>query len=124
MAKRRARRRLRNDNSNSNNAKGRITIIAFRSPFEDKSSPQPSYHEITFTMATDVVASSVNDQGTGYRIKISRIPNNMWTGSWTKQILEVSAHDKTRVLEEDYNYTRFYDNKNGQQNLTFCFILI
>lgn len=102
-----------NDNS-TNNANDKTIIIKFLSPFEDQSSPlQPSYHEVTFTMAIDV-ASSVNDQGTGYRVKISRIPHNVPTGTWTKQILEVSAHDKTRVLEEDRNYTSFYD-KSGQQ---------
>jgi hypothetical protein len=65
-------------------------------------------------MAMDV-ASSINDQGTGYRVKISRMPQNTWTGNWTKQILEVSAHDKTRILEEDHNYTSFYDKNNEQQ---------
>jgi len=99
------------------------TTVTFYSPFKDLLSPlQPSYHEVTFTMAIDV-ASSVNDQGTGYRIKVSRIPYNVWTGTWTRQVQEVSAYDNTRVLEEGGpNYTGFYDKKE-QPYILFYFDL-
>jgi hypothetical protein len=80
------------------------TTITFRSPFDDKR--EPSWHEITFSMAIDI--DSVHDAGTDYRVVYSRIPYDVWTGNWTRQLREVSAYDKIRVLEEQNNYA-FYD---------------
>ena len=59
-----------------------FTDISFRSPFDDKR--EPSWHEITITMAIDV--DSVHDAGTDYRVIHSRIPNNYWTGNWSRQL--------------------------------------
>ena len=96
-----------------------ITTIIFRSPFEDKRLEKPSWHEITFTMAIDI--DSVHDAGTDYRIIFSRIPHNIWTGNWTRQVQEVSAYDNTRILEE-YNHTSFID-KSDPSHILFSFDL-
>jgi hypothetical protein len=87
--------------------KAQSTAITFSSPFEDKR--EPSWHEITFTMAIDV--DSVHDAGTDYRVIYSRIPDGFWTGNWSRQLQEISAYDKIRVLEEHNNYTNFYDKE-------------
>jgi hypothetical protein len=79
----------------------------------------PSWREITYTMAVDI--DSVHDAGTDYRIKMLRIPNdinNSKTGNenlnwnWTKQVQEVSAYDRVRILGETRNYTSFYKSNN------------
>jgi hypothetical protein len=96
-----------------------VTTIIFRSPFEDTELERPSWHEITFTMAIDI--DSVHDAGTDYRVIYSRIPDNMWTGNWARQVREISAYDKTRILEE-YNHTYFYD-KRDPSHILFSFDL-
>jgi hypothetical protein len=96
-----------------------VTTIIFRSPFEDKRLEKPSWHEITFTMAIDI--DSVHDVGTDYRVIFSRIPHNVWTGNWTRQVQEVSAYDNTRILEE-YNHTGFFD-KTDPSHILFSFDL-
>ena len=83
-----------------------VTTILFRSPFEDTKLENPSWHEITFTMAIDI--DSVHDAGTDYRVIFSRIPYNIWTGNWTRLVQEISAYDNRRILEE-YNQPNFYD---------------
>ena len=52
--------------------------ISFKSPFENETINEPSWHETFYTLALDI--DSVHDVGTDYRIKISRIPNDTWTG--------------------------------------------
>jgi hypothetical protein len=96
-----------------------VTTIVFRSPFEDTELERLPWHEITFTMAIDI--DSVHDAGTDYRVIYSRIPDNLWTGNWTRQVREISAYDKTRILEE-YNRTNFYD-KRDSSHIMFSFDL-
>jgi hypothetical protein len=99
---------------------GNSRTVMFRSPYEDGTLDRPSWHEITFTKA--IAIDSVQHAGvTDYRVVLSRNPtdssdesnnkntsnynnqNSTWV--WTKQITEVSAYDKSRVLEEEKNYT-------------------
>ena len=122
--------------------------VIFRSPFEDEKSDTPSWHETTFTMAIGI--DSVHREGiTDYRVMVARNPisddrnnndnNNIHNSSitnstnnnnnrnntnslWTKKVLEVSAYDKARVLEEENNYTGFYDKK-GDPYILFSFDL-
>jgi hypothetical protein len=89
------------------NENAESTIITFRSPFDDKR--EPSYHETTFTMAIDV--DSVHDEGTDYRIIYSRVPNDSWTGNWSRQLQEISAHESIKVLEEHRIYPNFNDRE-------------
>jgi hypothetical protein len=96
---------------------GTIRTIVFKSPFEDQSFNHPPWHEITYTMALDV--DSVHDVITDYRTKISRIPFNNWTGTWSRQDLEVSAFDKTGVIEQQNNYTGFYDKRGPRIVFSF-----
>jgi hypothetical protein len=77
-------------------------------------------------MAVDI--DSVHDAGTDYRIKILRTPNddnNANTSSegwnWTKQVQEVSAFDKIRVLKQDKNFASFY--RSGDPYILFSFDL-
>lgn len=98
-----------------------VTVI---SPFEDVGLQTPSWHETAFTMA--VAIYSVQHVGvTDYRVILSRNPinssnnnndgnnsnnnnqNSKW--EWTRQITEVSAYYKSRVLKEEKNYRGFYD---------------
>jgi hypothetical protein len=96
-----------------------VTTIVFRSPFEDTDLDTPPWREITFTMAIDI--DSVHDAGTDYRVIYSRIPDNLWTGNWTRQVREISAYDKTSLLEEN-NHTSFYD-KRDPSHILFSFDL-
>jgi hypothetical protein len=120
--------------------------VIFRSPFEDERSDIPSWHETTFTMAIGI--DSVHREGiTDYRVMVARNPinhdrnnnnnnnnnnsiinstnnsnRNNTTSLWTKKVLEVSAYDKERVLEEENNYTGFYDTE-GDPYILFSFDL-
>jgi hypothetical protein len=38
--------------------------------------------------------------------------NQNHTWAWTRQVTEVSAYDKSRVFEQEKNYTGFYDKNN------------
>jgi hypothetical protein len=94
--------------------------VIFRSPFEDELSDSPSWHETTFTMA--LALDSAQHAGvTDYRVIFSRNPINNSSNSssssshtlnsawaWTRNVTEVSAYDKSRVLEVEKNYG-FYD---------------
>jgi hypothetical protein len=119
------------DNNNKENK-----IVIFYSPFADKLLDTPSWHEITFTMALAI--DSIQHHGvTDYRVIYSRSPNtnnnadygnnssssknNNNTSIWTRKVLEVSAFDKTRILEEEKNYTSFYNI--DQPYVTFSFDL-
>jgi hypothetical protein len=95
--------------------------VHLRSPFEDSEFDIPSWREITFTMAIDI--DSVLDAGTDYRVIYSRVPSNIWTGYWTKQVREISAYDKIRVVEENKNYTDFYNKQDGSSYILFSFDL-
>ncbi len=106
-----------------------MTVI-FRSPFEDEVLDTPAWHETDFTMALAI--DSVQHAGvTDYRVILSRNPTNSSnsninnynnnstssnnqksTWAWTRQITEVSAYDKSRVLEQEKNYAGFYDKNN------------
>ena len=121
--------------------------VIFHSPFEDEKSNIPSWHETTFTMAIGI--DSVHRESiTDYRVMVARNPisddrnnnkdnNNNYssifnstsnnnrnnsTSLWTKKVLEVSAYDKERVLEEENNYTSFYDTE-GNPYILFSFDL-
>jgi hypothetical protein len=96
-------------------------IVIFRSPFEDDGLVAPSWHEITFTMAIDI--DSVHDAGTDYRTIYSKVPYNVWTGNWTRQVQEISAYDDARVLEETNNYTIFDKNSQEIKYILFSFDL-
>ena len=96
-------------------------IVIFRSPFEDGGSVAPSWHEITFTMAIDI--DSVHDAGTDYRTIYSRVPYNVWTGNWSRQVQEISAYDDARVLDETNNYTIFDKNSQETKYILFSFDL-
>jgi hypothetical protein len=97
--------------------------IILRSPFHDEQSEIPSWHETTFTMALAI--DSIQHEGvTDYRVVYSREPtsahnNNSWT--WSKKVLEVSAYDKTRLLEQQKSYSSFYDK--DQPYILFSFDL-
>jgi hypothetical protein len=97
------------------------TSILFRSPYEDSKFAMPSWREITFTMALDI--DSVHDAGTDYRVIYSRVPDDMWTGYWTRQVREISAYDKVRVTEENVNYTDFYSEQGNSPYILFSFDL-
>jgi hypothetical protein len=107
---------------------GNSRTVIFRSPFEDEGLDRPSWHETAFTMALAI--DSVQHAGvTDYRVMLSRNPTNSSynsnnnnnsitsntnnnqnsTWAWTRQVTEVSAYDKSRVLEEEKNYAGFYD---------------
>jgi hypothetical protein len=103
----------------NNNDKART--VHLRSPFEDSEFDIPSWREITFTMAIDI--DSVLDAGTDYRVIYSRVPSNSWTGYWTKQVREISAYDKIRVVEENKNYTDFYNKQDDSSHILFSFDL-
>jgi hypothetical protein len=105
------------DQTNSNDE---ARTVIFRSPFEDSESDIPFWREITFTMAIDI--DSVLDAGTDYRVIYSRVPDNTWTGYWTRQVREISAYDKIRVVGENKNYTDFYD-KRDSSHILFSFDL-
>jgi hypothetical protein len=103
-----------------------LSVIIFSSPFEDEQLDEPSWREITYTLAVDI--DSVHDAGTDYRVKILRTPNDnnngqpsMESWNWTKQVQEVSAYDKIRVLEQAKNFTSFY--KTGDPYILFSFDL-
>ena len=100
---------------------GKAKIVIFRSPFEDGGSVAPSWHEITFTMAIDI--DSVHDAGTDYRTIYSRVPYNVWTGNWARQVQEISAYDDARVLDETNNYTIFDKNSQETKYILFSFDL-
>jgi hypothetical protein len=107
------------EQTNSNDEEART--VHFRSPFEDSEFDIPSWREITFTMAIDI--DSVLDAGTDYRVIYSRVPSNSWTGYWTKQVREISAYDKIRVVEENKNYTDFYNKQDDSSHILFSFDL-
>jgi hypothetical protein len=67
---------------------------------------QPSWHEITYAMAI-VIYSVQHPAVTDYRIVLSRNFTNPWT--WSRQVFEVSANEKTRLLEKE-NITSFQGN--------------
>jgi hypothetical protein len=102
------------------NSNDEARTVIFRSPFEDSESDTPSWREITFTMAIDI--DSVLDAGTDYRVIYSRVPDNTWTGYWTKQVREISAYDNKSVIGENKNYTDFYD-KQDSTHILFSFNL-
>jgi hypothetical protein len=103
------------------NSNDMARTVHFRSPFEDSEFDIPSWREITFTMAIDI--DSVLDAGTDYRVIYSRVPHDTWTGYWTKQVREISAYDKIRVVEENKNYTDFYNRQDGSSYILFSFDL-
>jgi hypothetical protein len=124
------RKEIIDDNNKENRA------VVFYSPFADKLSQTPSWHEITFTMALAI--DSIQHHGvTDYRVIYSRSPNinnnsdygnysnssnnNNSPWIWTRKVLEVSAFDKTRILEEEKNYTAFYNQ--DQSYIVFSFDL-
>lgn len=92
-------------------------MVIFYSP------ESPSWHNIKFTMALAI--DSVQHHGvTDYRVIYSKNPDNDNTSNsnlWTRQVLEVSAFDRGRILEEEKNYTAFY--KEGQPYIVFSFDL-
>ena len=94
-------------------------IIIFKSPFSDKKQERPSWHEITLTMA--IAIDSIQDMGiTDYRIMLFREQDNdnkEW--KWIKEIREVSAYDKTRVLEKASSLDIF-DKKEKQQSSEYA----
>ena len=102
---------------NQNSGEG-IRVV-FRSPFEDEILNEPSWREITYTMAVDI--DSVHDAGTDYRIKVLRTHDENWNWNWSRQVQEVSAYDRIRVLHEDKNYTSF--SRNGEPFILFSFDL-
>lgn len=58
---------------------------------------------------------------TDYRVRYHRTNNKgIWT--WTRQLAEVSANDETRVIEQQKNYTSFY-NQGGKPYILFSFDL-
>jgi hypothetical protein len=89
-------------NSTDNNG---VTNILFLSPFEE------SWRRITFTMAIDI--DSVHDAGMDYRVIYSRGPNN----TWSKEVTETSAYDKTRLLEENNDSVNLFDKKDNSSAL-------
>ena len=56
------------------------------------------------------VDSAQHGAVTDYRVILNRSSSNPWT--WTRYLSEVSAYDKSRLLEEDKNYTGFHDKDN------------
>jgi hypothetical protein len=101
---------------------GKPKIVIFRSPFEDELlNGEPSWNEIVFTMAIDI--DSVHEAGTDYRVIYSRIPYNVWTGNWTRQVQEISAYDDARILEEANNYTIFDSRNRETKYILFSFDL-
>ena len=94
-------------------------MVVFRSPFEDEILNEPSWREITYTMAVDI--DSVHDAGTDYRIKILRAQDEDLKWNWSRQVQEVSAYDKIRILHEDMDYTSF--SRNGEPFILFTFDL-
>ena len=100
--------------------------VILHSPFQDELSEKPSWHETTFTMAI-AIGSVQHPAVTDYRVILSRSPINNRNNSpsnnapwvWTRKVVEVSAYDKQRVLEEEKNYRAFH----VQMNLIFCFLL-
>jgi hypothetical protein len=103
------------------NSNDEARTVHFHSPFEDSEFDIPSWREITFTMAIDI--DSVLDAGTDYRVIYSRVPHDTWTGYWTKQVREISAYDKIRVVEENRNYTDFYNKQDDSSHILFSFDL-
>jgi hypothetical protein len=100
---------------NQTNSDDEARTVIFRSPFED------SWRVITFTMAIDI--DSVLDAGTDYRVIYSRVPYTTWIGNWTKQVREISAYEKIRVMEEkNMTYTDFL-NKRDNSSILFSFNL-
>jgi hypothetical protein len=92
------------------------TSIIFQSPFEDEALQVPSWHEIKFGTAL-AIDSVQHPAVTDYRIEYSREPNNNTITSsnsiirswdWNKKFYEVSAADRTRVLEEWKKDVSFY----------------
>ncbi len=78
--------------------------IILRSPFQDEGLRTPSWHDITFTMAI-AIGSVQHPAVTDYRVILSRnLINNTGGWEWTSRVVEVSAYDKERVLEEGNNY--------------------
>ena len=111
-----------------NNATG---DVIFRSPFQDEVSEMPSWHETSFTMAI-AIGSVQHPAVTEYRVILSRIHINNNTSNtnnnknnstwvWTRNVVEVSAYDKQRVLEEQKNYRAFY--QQGRPYVLFSFDL-
>jgi hypothetical protein len=85
----------------------------FKAPYADVELPQPSWHETTFTMALAI--DSVEHPGpTDYRVEYSRELNhnsNIGSWQWNKKVYEVSALDRTRLMEEEKNFS-FYNGTN------------
>jgi hypothetical protein len=104
--------------------------VIFRSPFQDEVSDIPSWHETIFTMAI-AIGSVQHPAVTDYRVILSRSPinnntintnnNKNSTWAWTRNVVEVSAYDKQRVLEEEKNYRAFY--QQGKPYILFSFDL-
>jgi hypothetical protein len=103
--------------------------VIFRSPFQDEILEMPSWHETTFTMAI-AIGSVQHPAVTDYRVILSRSPinnntsntnNNKSTWVWTRNVVEVSAYDKQRLLEEEKNYRAFY--QDGKPYVLFSFDL-
>ena len=88
-------------------------LIIFKSPFSDKRSKDPSYHETTITMAI-AIESPQHSGVTDYRVMYSKEKesnsnnDNKW--HWVTKVMEVSANDKTRILEKT-NSSDFFDEK-------------
>lgn len=90
--------------------------IIFRAPYEDEGLDMPAWHETTYTMAI-AIDSVQHPAVTDYRVILNRSQSNdtnsaanHWT--WTRQVYEVSANDKTRLLERENNYVKFHDKLN------------
>ena len=88
--------------------------VIFHAPFEDEGLDTPSWHETAYTMAI-AIDSVQHSAVTDYRVILSRShtsnTNNgapAWT--WTRQVFEVSAYGKQRLLEQEKNYGIFHDN--------------
>ena len=96
--------------------------IIIQSPFEDENSKQSSWHRTKFSMALAI--DSIQHPGTtDYRMEYSKEPNfknSNYNGSivenvtwqWNKGLREVSANDDSRILEQNQNFTYFYDKSN------------
>jgi hypothetical protein len=84
-----------------------IGYAIFRAPFADESQKTPSWHETSYTMAI-AVDSPQHAAVTDYRVIIKRsLTGGTW--KWIRQLFEVSAHDKSRLLEQEKNYDSFHD---------------
>lgn len=95
--------------------KDKNKMLVFKSRFSDERSRDPSYHEMTLTMA--IAIDSLQHSGvTDYRIIYSKEKDDNSNGNysgrwhWVTKFMEVSANDKERILEKT-NSLDFLDKK-------------